>query len=78
LVIATGLFASVAVNSAGVNGLFYGNPGQLGIESFAIVVVAGFTFRGSYALPKVINVFAPIRVSPDEEEVGLDTAVHGE
>jgi len=77
-VIATGLFASVAVNSAGANGLFYGNPGQLGIESFAIVVVAGFSFFGSYALLKVINVFTPIRVSPDEEEVGLDMAEHGE
>ena len=46
-VIAIGLFALVAVNSAGVNGLFYGNPGQLGIESFAIVVVAGLSFLGS-------------------------------
>lgn len=46
-VIAIGLFALVAVNSAGVNGLFYGNPGQLGIKSFAIVVVAGLSFLGS-------------------------------
>jgi ammonium transporter, Amt family len=77
-VIATGLFASVAINSAGSNGLFYGNSGLVGIEAFAIAVVAAFSFFGSYALLKVINVFTPIRVSPDEEEVGLDMAEHGE
>jgi ammonium transporter, Amt family len=77
-VLATGLFASVAVNSGGSNGLFYGNAGLLGIEAFAIAVVAGFSFFGSYALLKVINVFTPIRVSLDEEEVGLDIAEHGE
>ena len=75
-VLATGLFASSAIN--GVNGALYGNPSLLGIEAFAIVVVTAFAFFGSFALLKVINVFTPIRVSPEEEELGLDESQHGE
>ena len=34
--IATGLFATTAVNSDGANGLFFGNPGQIGIQLLAV------------------------------------------
>ena len=74
--IATGLLASAAIN--GVNGLFYGNVGQLGAQLMAVGVVAPFAFFGSYALLKVINVFSPLRVSPEEEDTGLDISQHGE
>ena len=74
--IATGLFASAAVN--GVDGLFYGNVGQLVAQLVAVGVVAPFAFFGSYALLKVINVFSPLRVSPEEEDSGLDMSQHGE
>jgi Amt family ammonium transporter len=76
--IATGLFASAAINAAGPNGLFYGNPAQLGIQAVAVVIVASFAFFGSYALLKIINVFMPLRVSPKEEDTGLDISQHGE
>jgi len=75
--IATGLFATGAVQ-VGVNGLFYGNVGQLGSQLLAVGVVAPFAFFGSYALLKVINVFSPLRVSPEEEDTGLDKSQHGE
>lgn len=75
--IATGLFATGAVQ-AGVNGLFYGNVAQLGSQLLAVGVVAPFAFFGSYALLKVINVFSPLRVSPEEEDTGLDKSQHGE
>jgi len=75
-VIATGLFASGAIN--GVNGALYGNPSLLGVEAFAIVVVAAFSFAGSFALLKIINVFTPIRVTAEDEELGLDESQHGE
>jgi Amt family ammonium transporter len=75
-VLATGIFASSAIN--GVNGALYGNPYQLGIEAFAIVVVAAFAFFGSYFLLKIINFITPVRVTPEEEEAGLDTSQHGE
>ena len=76
--IATGLFASTAINAAGPNGLFYGNPSQVLIQLFAVIVVGGFAFVGSYILLRVINVFIPLRVSPEEEDAGLDITQHGE
>ena len=72
-----GLFATAAVNPA-VRGLFYGNPTQLGIQAFAVVVVAAFAFIGSYLLLRLVDVFSPLRVSPKEEDEGLDLSQHGE
>jgi ammonium transporter, Amt family len=77
-VFATGLFATIAINVAGNDGLFYGNPHLLLVQSFAIVVVATFCFFGSYALLKVIGWFTPLRVTPEEEDAGLDLSEHGE
>ena len=76
--IATGLFASSAVNALGPNGLFYGNPALVGIQVLAVVIVAVFAFAGSYVLLKVINIFTPVRVSSKEEDAGLDMSQHGE
>jgi len=74
--IATGLFASAAVN--GVNGLLFGNVGQLGAQLLAVAIVAPFAFFGSYVLLKLVNVFSPLRVSPQAEDAGLDLSEHGE
>jgi Amt family ammonium transporter len=74
--IATGLFATTMINS--VNGLFYGNSGQLVSQVIAVVVVAAYAFFGSYLLLKLINIFSPLRVSPEEEDQGLDLSQHGE
>jgi len=75
---ATGLFASTAINAAGPNGLFFGNPALVVAQLIGIVVVAAFAFVGSYVLLRVINVFTPVRVSPKEEDAGLDMSQHGE
>jgi len=77
-VIATGLFATTMINAAGSNGLFYGNPAQLGIQALAVVLVAVFAFSGSYVLLRLINIFTPVRVSPKDEDAGLDMSQHGE
>jgi Amt family ammonium transporter len=74
--IATGLFASAAVN--GASGLLSGNAGQLVAQLIAVAVVAPFAFFGSYLLLKLVNVFSPLRVSPEEEDAGLDLSEHGE
>jgi Amt family ammonium transporter len=77
--IATGLFASAAVSGlSGVNGLFFGNPGQLVAQLIAIAVVAPFSFFGSYLLLKLVNRFSPLRVSEKDEDAGLDLSEHGE
>jgi len=77
-VLATGLFASTAVNPNGPNGLFFGNPHQALIEIVGIVVVASFAFVGSYVLLRAINLFSPLRTRPEDEEAGLDVAQFGE
>jgi Amt family ammonium transporter len=76
--IATGLFASVAVNPSGPNGLFFGNPMQFVSQIEAVVVVGAFAFVGSFVILKIINKVSPLRVSPEEEEKGLDQTQHGE
>jgi Amt family ammonium transporter len=74
----TGLFATTAVNEAGANGLFYGNAAQLGKQAAAAGIVIVFSFAGTFVLAKVLNWTMGLRVSPDEEEVGLDISSHGE
>ena len=80
--IATGLFASAAISATagvpGVNGAFFGNPGQVVVQLVAIGVVVPFAFFGSYLLLKLVNVFSPLRVSEEAEDAGLDMAEHGE
>ena len=76
--IAAGLFATVSVNSDGANGLFFGNPGQIGIQILAVIVTMVFSFSMTYVLAKALNASIGLRVSPMEEEVGLDISSHGE
>jgi ammonium transporter, Amt family len=75
--VSVGLFATAAVNPV-VKGLFYGNPGQLGVQILAVAVVAAFAFVGSYLLLRLVDIFSPLRVSPKEEDEGLDLSQHGE
>jgi ammonium transporter, Amt family len=77
-ILATGLFASTAINPNGPNGLFFGNPNQFLIQLIAIAAVIAFAFFGSYAVLKVINRITPMRVSPEEEQKGLDESEFGE
>jgi Amt family ammonium transporter len=76
--LATGLFATVAVNSDGANGLFFGNPGQIGIQALAVVVTIVFSFTVTYVVAKLLDWSIGLRVSSIEEEVGLDVSSHGE
>ncbi len=77
-VMATGLFATTMINPNGPNGLFYGNPHEFLVELFAIVVVGGFSFFGAYLLLKLTNKIVPLRVTPEQEEKGLDFSLFGE
>jgi len=75
---ATGLFATVAVNGDGLNGLFFGNPNQLGIQLFGILVTVAFAFGVTYVAAKLLSWSIGLRVTGMEEEVGLDISSHGE
>jgi Amt family ammonium transporter len=76
--LATGLFASLAVNPAGADGLFFGNPGQLWVQFVSVVATCVFSFIVTYVLLKIVAVIVPLRVSDEEEEAGLDVALHSE
>ena len=74
--IATGLFASPAIN--GVAGLFYGNPNQLLIQIIAVVATMIYTFTVSLIIAKVLDITVGLRVKDNEEITGLDSALHEE
>lgn len=76
--LATGLFASKAVNPAGSDGLFFGHPGQLGIQFVSVVATIVFAFVMTLIILKVVDWVAGIRVSDDEEERGMDISMHDE
>ncbi|MDP2660888.1 MAG: ammonium transporter [Dehalococcoidia bacterium] len=76
--IATGLFATLAINSAGANGLFYGNPAQLVSQLIAVVTVWVYSFVLTYVILKVLDMTVGVRVTENEESEGLDLSQHGE
>jgi len=76
--IATGLFASVAVNSAGADGLFYGNVGQVWAQVVGVVATVVYSFVVSFILLKVVDATMGLRASEEEEVMGLDLSQHGE
>lgn len=74
----TGLFASKVVNAAGNDGLFYGNSAFFLTQLKAMAVAVAYSFSVSFAIFKFINFILPLRVSSEEEEIGLDATQHDE
>jgi len=74
----TGVFASTAINSAGADGLAYGNPGFLWTQFKGMIIAVTFSFIVSYIIFKVIGMIVPLRVSSEDEELGLDASQHDE
>ena len=75
--LATGIFATAAVNSGG-SGLIDGNGKQVLIQLAAIAVTIVFSFSITWLLAKLVDVTVGLRVAPEEETVGLDISQHGE
>jgi Amt family ammonium transporter len=76
--LATGLFATKMVNAAGADGLFYGNPGQFMVQALAALVSIAFAFGVTFVITKLLSRTMGLRVTENEEEVGLDISEHGE
>jgi Amt family ammonium transporter len=76
--LATGLFATVAVNAAGANGLFYGNASLLGKQAIAVAVSIAYSFIVTSIILKVLDWTMGLRVDADDESEGLDQSQHGE
>ncbi len=77
-VLAVGLFATLAVNSAGANGLFFGNPTQLLTQALATVVLWVYSFVVTFIIIKAVDFCFGLRVADHEEAEGLDLSQHGE
>jgi len=76
--LATGIFATAAVNAAGVDGLIHGNGMQLAKQLAGAASVAAFAFSATWVLGKIVDVTIGLRVKEEEEVVGLDISQHGE
>lgn len=74
----TGIFATKTVNSAGADGLFYGNAAFFLTQLKALGIVVGYSFIVSFGIFKFINFILPLRVSSEEEALGLDATQHDE
>jgi Amt family ammonium transporter len=76
--LATGLFASKAINPAGADGLFFGNPKQFGIQLIAALVTVGYAFLATLILYKLVDLLIGVRVDDKAEAMGLDITQHDE
>lgn len=74
----TGVLASTAVNPGGADGLLFGNPGQLWIQFVSVAVTAVYCGGMTYILLKIVDAVIGLRVTEDDEQVGLDLSQHGE
>jgi Amt family ammonium transporter len=76
--LATGLFATKTINEAGGDGLFYGNPGQLWIQIVAVAATYVLAIVMTAIILKVVDAVVGLRVSVEDEAVGLDLSQHSE
>lgn len=76
--ILTGIFATKSVNTAGADGLFYGNATFFFTQVKALLIVVAYSFVVSLIIFKFIDLVLPLRVSSEEEELGLDASQHDE
>jgi Amt family ammonium transporter len=76
--LATGLFASKAINPAGNDGLFFGNPGLLANQALSVVVAGVYSFVVTWIILKILDRTMGLRVSDEHELNGLDLSQHGE
>ena len=76
--LATGLFASKAINAAGADGLFFGNPGLLLTQVESALAAIAYAFVVSWILLKVLDKVIGLRLNDEHELEGLDQSQHGE
>lgn len=76
--LAAGLFASKAINPAGADGLFAGNPRQFIVQLIAVGATVAYALFGTYIIFKLIDVIIGVRATQDNEAIGLDLTEHNE
>ncbi len=76
--IATGLFATTAVNPNGADGLLFGNLRLLGVQAVSILSAVAYSFAASWIILKLLDKTIGVRVQQEDEMEGLDLSQHGE
>lgn len=76
--IATGVLATTAWNAAGADGLAFGGVSFFLYETLSVLITAAYAFGFSYAALWLIDKVIKVKVTKQEEQAGLDTALHGE
>ena len=76
--LATGLFASTAINPGGSNGLFFGNPGQLWIQFVGVAATWILALVGTFIILGILKAVMGLRVTEEDERQGLDLSQHNE
>jgi Amt family ammonium transporter len=76
--LATGLFASTAVNAGGADGLFFGNAAQLWPQILSILATWIYAGVGTWIILKILDATMGLRVSDEDEQMGLDLSQHNE
>jgi Amt family ammonium transporter len=76
--VATGVFATTAINATIQGGLIDGNPSQVVTQLLAVGAVVAYAVVATFIIVKLVDVVRGIRVKAEDEEMGLDMAVHGE
>jgi len=76
--LATGFFATTAVNPAGADGLFYGNPALLGKQLAAVGASWAVAVVGTFVILKIVGAFTRLCATDEEQDAGLDLTMHGE
>ena len=76
--LATGLFASTAINPAGADGLIFGSGGLLGAQVLTVAAVGLFSAGATFAILKIVDRAVGLRVTAEEESMGLDLSQHNE
>ncbi len=76
--LATGLFASTAVNAGGADGLFFGNPKLLAIQAMDAGITIAYSVVVTFIILKAIDLMIGLRVDKDDEVQGLDLTQHSE
>jgi Amt family ammonium transporter len=77
-----GVFAVAALSATpdapGVSGLIEGNPGQIGIQLVGVAVAVAWSGVATWVILKVVGLMTPLRVTDEDERMGLDIRLHGE
>jgi len=73
-----GVFASKAFNPAGADGLLFGGSNFFFVELISVVIAAIYAFIFTYIMLIIINFITPVKVSEEDEKLGLDYSLHGE